>query len=359
MKIKTKLYLSACVIIGLIGLLIAFSLFFSSGMKKQLEKNRFASELSRKIGELVLVTDEYLAYHYERNAQQWEIKYEEILKIVPNEQAQLFGHLQTDLESLHSSFLSLVSAAQERYQVGKDNDSGKEVEHISILEERLVGRIRLISNKIMVDSFNISQNALFQIENLERKEDTIELAVALLLICLIAVSSYFTIRKITRPLRGFVESAAIIEKGNLEHQMKVQNLDSDGRPRDEIGEFSVSFKSMTRKLIQSIEDLQSEVLERKRAEQDLLKERTLLKTIIDNIPVMLTHYSPDAHMLYLNKEFEKIVGWKTEEVQDIDMMEKVYPDPDYRQQAAEYMQKASTEWREFRVQINVKKRYTL
>ncbi|MBW1863274.1 MAG: PAS domain S-box protein, partial [Deltaproteobacteria bacterium] len=93
-----------------------------------------------------------------------------------------------------------------------------------------------------------------------------------------------------------------------------------------------------------------DITERKRAEQDLLKERTLLKAIIDNIPVMLTHYNPDANMLYLNKEFEKIVGWKTEEIRDIDLMEKVYPDPDYRQQAMEYMQKASTEWREFRVQ---------
>jgi PAS domain S-box-containing protein len=93
-----------------------------------------------------------------------------------------------------------------------------------------------------------------------------------------------------------------------------------------------------------------DITDRKQAEQDLLKERSLLKTIIDNIPVMLTHYNPDAKMIYLNKEFEKIVGWKTEEVQDIDMMEKVYPDPDYRQQAVEYMQQASTEWREFRVQ---------
>ncbi len=92
-----------------------------------------------------------------------------------------------------------------------------------------------------------------------------------------------------------------------------------------------------------------DITKRKQAEEDLLKERAQLKTIINNIPVMLTRYNPDANMLYLNKEFEKIIGWKTEEVQDIDMMEKVYPDPEYRQQAMEYMQKASTEWREFKV----------
>jgi two-component system, cell cycle sensor histidine kinase and response regulator CckA len=99
-----------------------------------------------------------------------------------------------------------------------------------------------------------------------------------------------------------------------------------------------------------IQSVGRDITERKWAEEELLKERTLLKTIIDNIPVMLTHYNPDAKMMYLNKEFEKIVGWKTEEVRDIDMMEKVYPDPDYRQQAIEYMQQASTKWREFRVQ---------
>lgn len=90
--------------------------------------------------------------------------------------------------------------------------------------------------------------------------------------------------------------------------------------------------------------------ERKQAEQELSKERTLLKAIIDKIPVLLTRYDPDTNMLYLNKEFEKIVGWKTGEVKDIDLMEKVYPDPDYRKQAMEYMQKDSTEWREFQVQ---------
>ncbi|MEE9617186.1 MAG: PAS domain S-box protein, partial [Anaerolineae bacterium] len=99
-----------------------------------------------------------------------------------------------------------------------------------------------------------------------------------------------------------------------------------------------------------IVSVHTDITERKRAEQGLSKERTLLKAIVDKIPVLLTRYEPDTNMLYLNKEFEKIVGWKTEEVKDIDLMEKVYPDPDYRKQAMEYMQEASTEWREFRVQ---------
>jgi PAS domain S-box-containing protein len=93
-----------------------------------------------------------------------------------------------------------------------------------------------------------------------------------------------------------------------------------------------------------------DITERKQAEKQLSSEKTLLKAIIDNIPVLLTHYDPDTNMLYLNNEFEKVVGWTTEEVRNIDMMEKVYPDPDYRKQAMDYMQRTGAEWREFRLQ---------
>ena len=317
MKIKTRLYLSAYATIGLIALLIAISLSFSSEMKKQLERNRFASELSRKIAELVLVTDEYLAYRYERSAQQWEMKYEEIFRMARNEHSAFFGHLQTDMESLRGSFLSLESAAQKQYQLG-NNASGKEVKHTSILAERLGGRIRLISNKIMVDTFNISRNTLTQIEDLQRKGNVIDLAVALLLICLISASSYFTIRKITKPLRRLVESAAIIEKGNFEHQMSVQNLDPDSRPRDEIGELSASFKSMTRKLIQSIEDLKTEVLERKQAEEALRESEEKYRRVSDNSPAVLYHFmmTPDGAFSfpYVSDVVEAILGIRPEDI---------------------------------------------
>ncbi len=81
----------------------------------------------------------------------------------------------------------------------------------------------------------------------------------------------------------------------------------------------------------------------------LEKERSLFKTIVDRLPLMITRYDPDANMLFLNNEFENKTGWTTEEVQTIDMMEKIYPDPEYRQKAFEYMQKASTEWKEFSI----------
>ena len=92
------------------------------------------------------------------------------------------------------------------------------------------------------------------------------------------------------------------------------------------------------------------ISDKKDAERKLIKEKEIQAAIIDNIPVMITRYDPNANMLYLNKEFEKQVGWTTEDVRNIDMMSKVYPDPEYRREALAYMQNASVDWKEFRVQ---------
>lgn len=93
-----------------------------------------------------------------------------------------------------------------------------------------------------------------------------------------------------------------------------------------------------------------DVTERKTAEAELNRERSLLKTIIDNIPVMITRYDPESNFLYLNKEFERLLGWETEQVQDIDFMSLVYPDSERRMRALEYMEKTTAEWKEFLVQ---------
>ena len=47
-----------------------------------------------------------------------------------------------------------------------------------------------------------------------------------------------------------------------------------------------------------------DITKHKIADEILAGEKSLLKAIIDNMPVMITHYDPDTDMLYLNREFE-------------------------------------------------------
>ncbi|NJL94953.1 MAG: PAS domain S-box protein, partial [Anaerolineae bacterium] len=91
----------------------------------------------------------------------------------------------------------------------------------------------------------------------------------------------------------------------------------------------------------------TDVTPRRLQEQALRQQHEVLEQLIDFLPVMITIYQPSTQILYLNKAFEHLTGWSTEEAAKIDLMAAVYPDPDYRQAVREYMQSLEPGWRDF------------
>jgi PAS domain S-box-containing protein len=87
-----------------------------------------------------------------------------------------------------------------------------------------------------------------------------------------------------------------------------------------------------------------DITERKRIEHALRRERELLQTILDRIPVMLTVYEPDARVLRLNPHFEKVIGWSVRETAGISLMEECYPDRAYREQVRRFMDSCDNGW---------------
>ena len=76
------------------------------------------------------------------------------------------------------------------------------------------------------------------------------------------------------------------------------------------------------------------------------RETTLLQTIIDRIPVMITMYEPSTRVLRLNREFERLTGWSTEAARGVDLMEQCYPDPAHRATVRAYMDSLQEGWRD-------------
>ena len=81
-------------------------------------------------------------------------------------------------------------------------------------------------------------------------------------------------------------------------------------------------------------------------DEALRRERELLQTIIDSIPVMITLYQPDTKILRINPEFVRITGWSTP---GTSLMEQCYPDPEYREKVRRYMESCTPGWRDFRI----------
>ena len=90
-------------------------------------------------------------------------------------------------------------------------------------------------------------------------------------------------------------------------------------------------------------------IERRRAEGELIRERELLQTIIDSIPVMITMYEPGMNVLRLNREFQRVTGWSSEDARTRDFMAACYPDPEYRAEVRQHMDALAAGWRDIRM----------
>ena len=79
------------------------------------------------------------------------------------------------------------------------------------------------------------------------------------------------------------------------------------------------------------------------------RESTLLQTIIDRIPIMITMYHPNTRILRLNHEFERLTGWSTAEARQVDLMARCYPDAAYREEVRAFMDALGPGWRDVRM----------
>jgi PAS domain S-box-containing protein len=94
------------------------------------------------------------------------------------------------------------------------------------------------------------------------------------------------------------------------------------------------------------------ITERKQAEDDLRKQKEILQTIIDNIPVMIRFLGPDGSIL-VNRAWEQTLGWSLEEVRQrkFDLFSELYPDPQERRLALEFITAATGNWEDFKIQV--------
>ncbi len=93
--------------------------------------------------------------------------------------------------------------------------------------------------------------------------------------------------------------------------------------------------------------IESKDEELKGLHSDLRSDRELMDILFERIPVMITIYDPDLEEFEVNREFEKVTGWSTEDVKEINLFEECYPDIDLQEEVIEFMNNPGIGWREF------------
>jgi PAS domain S-box-containing protein len=81
-----------------------------------------------------------------------------------------------------------------------------------------------------------------------------------------------------------------------------------------------------------------DITARKRAEDELRRQKEIFQKIFENIPVMIAFFGNDGRIKLANPEWERTIGWTVEEIreQNLDIFVELYPNPQYRQMARDF-----------------------
>src|SRR3984957_17495598 len=81
-----------------------------------------------------------------------------------------------------------------------------------------------------------------------------------------------------------------------------------------------------------------DITERKRAEDELRRQKEVFQKIFENIPVMIAFFGDDGRIKLANREWERTIGWTVQEIreQNLDIFVELYPNPKYRQMARDF-----------------------
>ncbi len=139
---------------------------------------------------------------------------------------------------------------------------------------------------------------------------------------------------------------AIDGKGEIDIEYRIRNKHDEVRWHWSHGHYSQSNSGRPR-----ISGIVRDVTEKKTIELELNREQELLEKLYDTVPVMFTIYRPDLSEFRVNKEFERITGWRNEELDKIDLVKEVYPDEEHRKEVVEFMNQPGKGWKETDMKI--------
>ena len=94
-----------------------------------------------------------------------------------------------------------------------------------------------------------------------------------------------------------------------------------------------------------------DISEKKRAEDELRKQKELFQKIFENIPVLIAFRGKDRELQLVNPEWERTTGWKLEEIreQNLDILAEFFPDPHYRQVIRDLIAASTGQWNDIQL----------
>jgi PAS domain S-box-containing protein len=312
MRIKTRLRLSAWIALGVIALTVV-SLTWSFCHSYQADRNEELAQRMRRVAfERIVLRDEYLLYREDRAIAQWRAKSQALKELLQKAKAQFDGKetktLLADAEKDFDATFSLVSAMAERYG-RKGRAAGKPP-----LYDRAEARV---ISQVFLNAYSLKDNIGLLHELMEKESQrTRNIGFLLTFLCItvggvaVVVNSVITVRTIATELTALNAGIEIIGKGNLDYRIPIEAKDE----LSTLGRLTNEMAGGLQESYTSLETLQLEIDERKKAEAQLTAANRKLNDIIEFLPDATFVIDNDKRVIAWNRAIEEMTGITKEEI---------------------------------------------
>ena len=275
MKIRTRLYLSTGFSIVLVIILVSTVLVTSGKITEASKKHEIADYAYKGISELDLITYDYLLHREERMEQQWYLRYNSLAEVLGETEGEVVKSIRADYVAVGDIFSQVTTNSDTIQRLLQEGASRTKIDAATRLEERLVAQLLIASHSVITAASRLSEEEQAQMIEAQRLAANLTLALMIVLAFTVTISSVVIARGIAKPLDELTIGVEIIGTGDLEHRVAVKT-------KDELGQLASAFNKMTgnlKKVTASRDELDKEVVIRKRAEKAMLEANTELAAV--------------------------------------------------------------------------------
>jgi HAMP domain-containing protein len=271
MKIRNKLYISAGISIILVVILFSLILITSARIDKENKEHELAHYMHLAISELNIVTYEYLLHHEKRMEQQWNLKYNSVGEILEKEEmeeeleeVELIESIRAEYIALGNLFSQVCINYEKEQKLIQEGASQEKIDSIILLEERLVAQLLIKSQSIIVDASRLAEMRHVKVIRAQKLANTFTLILMIILLIIITTTSLLVARSIAEPIHKLHKATELFEEGRLSHRVKIKT-------KDEVEQLGNAFNKMATGLGEKRKELQKELTNRKKVEEELKK----------------------------------------------------------------------------------------
>jgi PAS domain S-box-containing protein len=306
MQIKKRLRINNWISL-IVAVLIAISLFWSFWNFYRTDRNKnLVDEMKKTAFERIALRDDYLLYREERAGIQWQIKSEALRKLLETA-AESFSSAEDNLLLREARINFDATFASFSEIIEKNKRKGRNSNNRIIFDEsgtRQIGQVFLKAYALM-DIINRLH------ESTVREKTKAQNRALLLIIILFAgggiaiiVNSTSLNRTVAKRLTALNQGIESIGSGNLNYQITVTG-------NDELTDLAQAVNETVAKLKQSytsVENLQREISERKKLEEDVKKLYLHQQTLLDAIPDIIMEVDTNKIYTWANEPGIKFFG---------------------------------------------------